>query len=337
LKARGFATGAVISSLPLKALVPGFDFAHERFSAAEASLRRYPIKLPEQTTRVAAQFFERHAAVPFFLWVHYFPPHGPYTPPQAFLSGDPQPPAERLAVSERNYEKGKIPAYQAQPGVFDAGEYRRRYAGHVRYVDAFVGRLLDQLRELRLYDDALVIVTSDHGESLGEHGWYFLHGNLVYQEQVLVPLIVKWPRQRAGGSLSSAPIELVDVAPTIAAALGIPGSFGDGRPLPGAGNAAARPRFVQSNDAELVAVLDGGAKLVVKRGPTSYTEVDYPALQFFRLDRDPGETRSVYEESPDIARRLESELRRRYPGSATPPKASAPENEEQLRALGYVN
>lgn len=336
LEARGFATGAVVSSLPLKGLLPGFAFVHEGFAAAEAGRKDYPVKRPEQTTQVAVQFLDKHATGPFFLWVHYFPPHGPYTPPAAFLPGGAFPPGERLEVSDRNYEKSKIPAYQALPESFDADDYRRRYAAHVRYVDSFVGRLLDRLRERGLYDDALIVATSDHGESLGEHGWYFLHGNLVYQEQARVPLLVKWPRGASRGTRLDAPVELVDVAPTIASVLGVPGLAADGRSLPRSGDAAPRPRFTQSNDAELVAIFDGAAKLVLKRGPTAYTDAAYPSLELFRLDRDPGETRNVQGESASQVARLQAELRGCYAGVASP-RPDARENEEKLRALGYVN
>jgi arylsulfatase A-like enzyme len=335
LQARGVATGAVVSSLPLKRLMPGFDSAHEGFGAAETGRPTYPVKRPEQTTQVAVSFLDEHVGESFFLWVHYFPPHGPYTPPDPFLVKAPASRGERLEVSERNYEKGKIPAYQALPDTFDADEYRRRYAAHVRYVDRFVGRLLDRMRERGLYDDALVIVTSDHGESLGEHGWYFLHGNLVYQEQARVPLLVKWPRGARAGSRSSAAVELVDVAPTIAAAFRVSGFTPDGRALPQQGDGAPRARFTQSNDAELVAIVDGAAKLVWKRGPTRYTDDAYPTLELFGLDRDPGEAHGTRDGGPD-ARRLEEELRRRYAG-LTSTKPGPPENEEALRALGYVN
>ncbi len=336
LQARGVATGAVVSSLPLKGLLPGFDVAHEGFGAVEAGRRTYPVKRPEQTTQVAASFLDEHATDSFLLWVHYFPPHGPYTPPDSFLAASSAHREERLEVSARNYEKGRIPAYQALPETFDAGEYRRRYAAHVRYVDKFVGRLLDRLRERGLYDDALVIATSDHGESLGEHGWYFLHGNLVYQEQARVPLLVKWPRGALRGSRSSAPVELVDVAPTIAAFFGAPGFATDGRPLPRQGAGAPRRRFTQSNDAELAAIIDGSAKLVWKRGATRYTDVGYPTLELFDLSLDPGEAKDIRDGSGPIARRLEAELRRHYAGLAsTRPKR--PDNEEALRALGYVN
>ncbi len=337
LRSRGFSTGAVVSSLPLKDLGPGFEWRHEGFAAVEEGERRYPVKRPEQTHQAALRFLEKNRGQPFFLWLHYFPPHGPYTPPEPFLRGLAAPAGADLEVSPRNYEKQRIPAYQALEGVRASGEYRRLYAGHVRYVDAFVGRLLDRLRADGLYDDALIVATSDHGESLGEHGWYFQHGNLVYDEQARVPLVVKWPRGAHAGSRVAAPVALIDVAPTIAASLEAPGLAADGMPLPLRSSPVRRARFTQSNDAELAAIYDGPFKLIWKRGPTTYSDAGYPGLELFRLNRDPGEAMNLLATDPDAARRLEAELRRRYAGVAAAAKPASPELEEQLRALGYVN
>lgn len=338
LRERGFATGAVLSSLPVKDLVAGFEWSHAGFPASEPARKTYPVKLPEQTNRAAFEFLEREASRPFFLWVHYFPPHGPYTPGDAYLRGPSRDSGERLRVSARNYEKGRIPAYQALPGVLDAAEYRRRYAGHVRYVDHFVARLLDRLRETGVYEDALIVATSDHGESLGEHGWYFVHGNLVYQEQARVPLVVKWPGARHAGTRISAPVELVDVAPTLADSLAGPAFAADGRPLPDPPAVRERPRlrYSQSNDAEVVAVWNGPWKLLWKRGPTTYTDPGHPALELFRLDQDPAEGRDLGAEQPDRLRLMQAGLERRWGRAAALPDSATPENEEALRALGYV-
>jgi arylsulfatase A-like enzyme len=336
LRSCGFATGAVASSLPVKELTTGFDWRHEGFPAAEAGRVSYPTKRPEQTTQAAIRFVELNRGRPFFLWVHYFPPHGPYTPPEPFLRGKLAALGPRLAVSARNYEKDRIPAYQALPGVLDADEYRRRYDAHVRYVDAFAGRLLDRLREDGLYHDALIVVTSDHGESLGEHDWYFLHGNLVYQEQSRVPLIVKRPRGALAGSRVASPVELIDVAGSIATLAGAAGYESDGTPLPGPGPARARTRYTQSNDAEVAAVYEGPWKLIWKRGPTTYTDSAYPERELFRLADDPAEARNLSATEPEQAGRLQAELLRRYATVRARPRAFD-ETEAQLRALGYVN
>jgi arylsulfatase A-like enzyme len=87
-------------------------------------------------------------------------------------------------------------------------------------VDHYVGRLLDGLRRLGLYDEAAVVLTSDHGESLGERDWWFCHGNLTYREQSAVPLLLKLPGGARAGTDVGAPVQGVDVFPTVLALLG---------------------------------------------------------------------------------------------------------------------
>jgi arylsulfatase A-like enzyme len=191
-----------------------------------------------------------------------------------------------------------------------------------------------------LYEPALVIATSDHGESLGEHGWYFCHGNLVYQEQARVPLLVKFPRGGtvAGGS-ANAPVELVDVMPTVLAFFGAaaPGDL-DGRDLAGLLDArrgsADRLRITQSTDGELTAVVFGPAKLVERREPARLVDAAYPQRQLFRLDRDAGESRDIASQEPALVRTLLDLMPRcRRPVRQ---QGLAGETREQLRTLGYV-
>jgi arylsulfatase len=347
LRAQGVRTGAVVSSFVLRSeggLGLGFETYDESFDLQEQTRVGQRVKTPAATTRAALDFVVRHRREPFVLWVHYFPPHGPYTPPPAYLRKDDLSPQgrgrEAIEVSAGNYERGKIPKYQRLEGVGSARAYRDRYAAHVRYVDEHVGQLLDGLRKWGLYDRALVIATSDHGESLGEHGWYFCHGNLVYQEQAHVPLLVKWPRDRPGaGRSAKAPVELVDVMPTVLAFFGVapPGGL-DGRDLEpllrAQGVASDRVRVTQSTDGELTAVVLGPAKLVERRGPARLVDEAYPQQQLFRLDRDAGESQDIASQEPALVRTLLDLLPRcRRPVRQ---QGLVSETREQLRTLGYV-
>jgi len=347
LRARGVRTGAVVSSFVLRSeggLGLGFETYEESFDLREQTRVGQRVKTPAATTRAALDFVAHHQGEPFFLWVHYFPPHGPYTPPTEYLRPDDRGAQPRdgraLEVSAGNYERGKVPKYQRLEGVEGAQAYRERYAAHVRYVDHYVGQLLNGLREQGLYDRALVVATSDHGESLGEHGWYFCHGNLVYQEQARVPLLVKFPKggSAAGGS-ANAPVELVDVMPTVLAFFGAsaPGDL-DGQDLaPALGTqrvAADRVRVTQSTDGELTAVVLGPAKLVERRGPARLVDAAYPQRQLFRLDRDAGESRDIASQEPALVRTL-SDLMPRCRRPVRQQGLSS-ETREQLRTLGYV-
>jgi choline-sulfatase len=347
LRARGVRTGAVVSSFVLRSeggLAAGFDVYDETFDSHEGSRVGQRVKSPPATTRAALDFVKRHRRDSFFLWVHYFPPHGPYSPPAEYFeqttkSIGTDAGKQELAVSAGNYERGKLPKYQRIDGVVSAGEYRSRYAAHVRYVDHHVGQLVAGLRELGVYDGALVVGTSDHGESLGEHGWYFCHGNLVYQEQARVPLLVKWPSAKAPHTHASrAPVELVDLMPTVLSFFGLPAARDlDGRdltlvdaPHPG----SDRLRITQSTDGELTAVILGPAKLTEHRGPARLVDERHPTRELFRLDRDSGELQNLVDKDPALVGVLSNLL----PRCRRPLRQQdlSEETREQLRTLGYV-
>ena len=179
---------------------------------------------------------------PWFLWLHYMDPHGAYDPPQetrVFASDA----VERLPeIDESEVSRAQPPHvprvadYNIPPearledGGVDVARVRDLYDGEIRYVDRELGRLVDALRAAGLLDDTLLVVTADHGESLGEHRYWFEHGMYAYETTCRVPLIVRTPR-RAGEAapqgVRGGEISLVDLAPTILDLLDLP-------PLPGA-------------------------------------------------------------------------------------------------------
>lgn len=160
------------------------------------------------------------AGKPFFVWLHYMDPHGPYAPPdryrELFVGAHP---SEPVPLDD-------LPSYQLQPdpitGVTstDLGFYKTQYDREIRYVDDEIARLLAALDSRRLTEQTLVVVTADHGESLGEHGLYFTHGAL-YEPTVRVPLMLHLPGHPAMRGRSSTIVENVDIAPTILDAVGL--------------------------------------------------------------------------------------------------------------------
>jgi arylsulfatase len=187
------------------------------------------------TTDAAIAWLEAGAreSHPFFLWVHYQDPHGPYTPPPdiaASLAQEPSPETEQLPFAESSSGQGAIPRYQRLGAERGASVYRQRYEAEVAYFDREVGRLLDHLRSRGLYQDALIVFSADHGESLGEHDYWFCHGENLYREVVRVPLVVRFP---AGSAELPAPgpdgyrrqkriAGHLDLFPTVLEALGLP-------------------------------------------------------------------------------------------------------------------
>jgi hypothetical protein len=153
---------------------------------------------------------------PWFLWLHYMDPHGAYEPPQehrVFASEaeivDPEAARDERHptwVADYNVPEGA----KLENGTFDAAKVRDLYDGEVRYVDAEIGRLLDALRERGELGSTLVVVTADHGESLGEHRYWFEHGRYAYESTNRVPLIVRAPGGGAAGR-DGRVVSLVDV------------------------------------------------------------------------------------------------------------------------------
>ncbi len=187
LQARGYTTGAVVGSFVLDSqfgLDQGFDSYDDTF---EEVLEDQPQiqRRGGEVTRQGLKWLGEHKDEDFFLFLHYFDPHGEYNAPEPFAS-DPR---------------------------FGA------YAAEVAYADHCIGKIFDELKRLKLYDGALIIVTSDHGESLGEHQEE-THSYFIYQSTIRVPLIFKLPGKNKGRRIDDF-VGLVDIMPTTLALTGI--------------------------------------------------------------------------------------------------------------------
>ncbi|HEX6200568.1 MAG TPA: sulfatase, partial [Thermoanaerobaculia bacterium] len=182
LGSSGYATGAAVSAFVMRAetgLARGFDHYDDEL-AAGASATIGEIQRPGgRTLDAALEWIDTLDERPFFLFFHIYEPHTPWTPPPEL-----------------------------------AARYGDTYDGDVAAADAVIGRLLAALRERDLYERSTVILLSDHGEGLGDHGEKE-HGVLLYREDLQVPLLVKLPGNRRAGSSVAEPVQLVDVAPTV--------------------------------------------------------------------------------------------------------------------------
>ena len=168
-------------------LETGFDFYEDgielRTNRGLGGLQRPG----SETLRVSLDWLRGAAEKPFFFFFHIYEPHTPYAPPEPFAA-----------------------RYAAAP-----------YDGEIAAADAIVGDLLAELKRLEVYDEALVILLSDHGEGLNEHGEEE-HGVLLYREAIHVPLLLKLPEGRRAGETVEAPVELTDVLPTVLSLLDLP-------------------------------------------------------------------------------------------------------------------
>ncbi|HET7293238.1 MAG TPA: sulfatase [Vicinamibacteria bacterium] len=281
----------------------------------------------------------------FFLYVHYKEPHVPYNPPPPFPGMFLPPGAQPVSAGRamrfvRTTPKKPYPRPEELPGLVAL------YDGTLAYGDREVGWLRSRLEAAGLLERTVVIVTADHGEALGEHG-FIGHNDQVYEESVRIPLVVRFPRELGlAGRRVGALVDHVDMAPTILDLMAVRGdpsaqrAFRGTSLLPVALGAPGRPFTVSRNTGALpvFAIHQGGHKLVLTPRPEGA-----PKSELFDLGSDPDERRDLAESDPLRAAFHRQELLRfllalrpdRAAGEAAEPMT--PEALENLRALGYVN
>jgi len=347
----GYATAAFASSFvldPRFGWTQGFDHYDAEFPRAGETLhnragqwRRYEFdgfdRRASATNSRAVPWLES-AEEPFFLFVHYFDPHAPYAAHPARVARLPSDFARAEAAERIAGLRKTLPGLRSDELVLAL----RNYQAEVLAVDAAVGRLLAALAARGLADRTLVVVTADHGEGLGQHGTLD-HAPNIYEEQLRVPWLIRWPKHVPAGRRISQPVGLVDLAPTLAAAasLEFEGRC-DGRSLLSAlesGSVAAPrpifgrrrnyPRPYQGHRGTLYFVRDRNWKLI--RGTESEDEL-------YDLSADPGERSNLLDERSDVRERLSAlldESLARHPDRAV---EIAPDVEVRrgLEALGYV-
>ena len=297
----------------------------------------------DSLTDLAMRYIERHREEPFFLWVHYFDPHSPYAPPGPFQpKGEPPP---RLA-------RGLHTAHEIRQGfeVLTAEERRwaqELYRGEIRWVDANLARLWRALERAGLWDRVLILLASDHGEELWDHGGFF-HGHSLHRELLHVPLIVKLPQTRVRAEIHRR-VSTESVTPTVLELTGI--AFRTQRFT--APSLAGLWREPEAPELRLPPMLATGIVYYENQTALLTDEMKYIRNQvsgteeLYDLESDPYERRSLAAQSPGrlkLARhrldKLEARfrnLRRRY---GVPEELVAPDldgaTRQQLRALGYV-
>ena len=285
-------------------------------------------------------------ARPFFLWLHYVNPHAPYEPPTpwdtVFLDDGA---ARGPVLAAVDGFHGGVARPWAKPGKA-LGWYVAQYDGEIAAVDAEVGQVLEALSRSAVSERTLVVVTSDHGESLGEHGYYFDHGENLFDPSMRIPLVVAGPGVKAGHR-SDVLATTLDLVPTLLDAVKVsyppdlagdsllPATRGEGGP--------ERRRLQGQNDRNLLGAWDRRFKVVA-------TPSDAGArYALYDRETDPGETRDASGAQPDRARQERRELElfreridaqlvktRRLLEGQSGEERLTPEACERLRAMGYV-
>jgi arylsulfatase A-like enzyme/thioredoxin-like negative regulator of GroEL len=334
LHARGYQTAAFVGSLvldPVGGTAPGFDRGFDTYDAGFRSRRkgedRYSTlerRAGEVVARATRWLTKRNAAPtskkPFFLWVHVYDAHDPYDPPQPYAT-----------------------RYAKEP-----------YDGELAYVDASIGKLLNQLRTSGQFENSLIIAMADHGEAFGEHGERS-HGIFLYDETIHVPLILKLPDEQSPSRKITTRVGLVDVTPTLLQSAGteIPEEV-QGESLlkiikpaqsasstNSAANAAPpapdRPAYAETDYPRRAF---GWSSLRALRSG-KYLYIRSPDPELYDQSADPSATRNVAASSPAVRETLAAQLddfRRKTTTAAVLDATGTltPEQAQKLSALGYL-
>jgi len=304
MRAAGYATAAFVGAVVLDerfGLGRGFDVYDDEMGDRISGVVGYAERRADRVVD-AALAWVREAPARFFLWVHFYDPHMTYEPPPGFAS-----------------------AFANRP-----------YAGEIAFADFELGRLVAGVTERWGAEGLLVVATSDHGESLDEHGEPS-HSYTIYDATQRVPLLMRGPGLPAGRVIE-APVRLIDVAPTL---LGLVGA----RPLAGATGRDLRPLIDGSERVERIAYVETLAtQLDYRWSPllglrtARFKYIRAPRPELYDLEADPGETRNRAADEPDrvasLDRALEERLARTRP--AVPVGDLSPTDRERLQSLGYV-
>jgi arylsulfatase A-like enzyme len=263
------------------------------------------------------------------LMVNYFDPHDP-DPPEGFGGF----PGEQVPVEPATLdaERGALVSEEQRSARVD------RYDGSIRFVDFHIGRLFDALRVAGRYQNALIIVTADHGEHFGEHG-ALGHGAWLYEEVLHVPLLVHLPEGRDAGLEVEEPISHVDLLPLVASEVGFPLPEAVDSSAPGEPRVLLAEEFPSGTlkklfgehiDRDLVAGIRWPWKLIVSSTGTT---------ELYRLDEDPGELTRVENQrvEAEIGREIQRTLESLQPTAPDhQPRPMSPESKARLRELGYL-
>jgi arylsulfatase A-like enzyme len=355
LLARGYRTGAFVA-VSLLSPASGADQGFETFSGPQGSQRRSSRVVREALSWVA----EVPAEQPIFLWVHLFDPHLPYAP------GPPWD-AEALERSGGRWPSLHWPQFE-RLAAHNGGDLPREvldqalrlYDGEVEYTDHWLGRLVEGLKERGRWRDSVVAVGADHGECF-DNGIYFEHADCLFEGGIRVPLVVLHPGREGAGRRVGGQVSLVDLAPTVLAAAGVPPVGGQSgvahRPGGEAGTDRvvliqhpihrARPAERHRRRREVIRsvagdptrpVVDEGDRIGVVGGDWKYLRSDRRE-ELYRLGPEPDETVDLAAAEPAVRsamrRRLAAEIERR-PAREPAREAIDEELRRTLESLGYL-
>jgi len=301
----GYATGGAVSAFVLRhqtGIARGFDAYDDDLGTERERATIAQIQRPGgETLKAALAWLDReldaHPKQPFFLFFHIYEPHTPYEPPEPFAS-----------------------------------RYKSAYDGEIAASDQIVGNLLAALKERGVYDRSTVLLLSDHGEGLGDHGEEE-HGVLLYRESIQVPLILKLPGAARSGTSVAAPVGLADVMPTLLSVAGAPAPEKlDGLSLLDV-ESLKEPREIYSETyhprirfgwSELRSLIDD-----------HYHYIRSPRSELYDVRQDPGETMDRIQQERRVYAHMRDALEAIDPHFEKPFEETS-ETRAALTSLGYL-
>ncbi len=274
-------------------------------------------RLAEQINERVFAWLDKVAAKPFFLFINYFDPHDPYLPPEAF---------RYRFLDESKLIDGAKATPEQLVALYDAEIY---------YTDFHIAALLNRLRQYGIYDDTWIIVTADHGELFGEHGLRG-HGATLYEEELHVPLIMKYPKRTPKLGRSDELIQVTDIMPIVLDQLGLsipPGVQGS--------SGSPQRRYAFAEVYPLPALSKRGSFRAFYDGPLKYIWNSRGHHEFYDLANDPDESknlyRSRYEQASAVRDKLDALMKGLpRPDQAAPVRRIDKDTMKALRDLGYV-
>lgn len=300
-KAAGYRTGGAISAYVLRGqagIGQGFDFFDDVIELEGGSENLSALQRSGDVAMNAlTRWIDEQRDPRVFGFLHLYEPHSPYTPPERYASLSP-------------------------------------YDGEIAFADELVGRFLDRLRAKGLYDRAVIVVTSDHGEGLKQHGEEE-HGVFLYRESVHIPLLVRLPGSARAGSRIGGTVAEVDIPATLLDLAGIPAPGLDGvslRPAIAAGTATARPVYSET----LYPRYHFGWSELYAATETRYRYIRAPKRELYDVGKDPGETQNLASERAATAAAMDAWLVKVGLGDVTAPEEVSADTREKLQALGYI-
>jgi len=300
-KAAGYATGAAVSAYVLRhqtGIADGFDFFDDAIEVAGAGdLLADTQRDGRLTVDALAAWLDRQAGSKVFAFLHLYEPHTPYSPPQAYRTGDP-------------------------------------YDGEIAYADELVGRLLDRIKTRGWLDRAIVAIVSDHGEGLGDHG-ESEHGILLYREALQVPWILRLPGGGSGRHIAGT-LGLVDVAATLLDLAALDAGSLDGQSVRSALATNARvDRSVYSET--FYPRLHLGWSDLASATEQHLRFIKAPVPELYDLSNDPGERRNLAASRAPTSSAMAGWIARTTDGAKPKePDAVSADVRARLKSLGYL-